>query len=116
MASEPVCSFCSIDSSPIWRRTDDGRIICLECHTKVKKEDKASAIEHSARDVVSSSSTPPPLTQTTTRKRKGGRKGTKGGGGEKVSSVSSRSSHSTVVTPQQGRRTLIKGNVSQNSS
>lgn len=105
---DPVCSVCDADSSPIWRRSEEGKVVCLECYTVVQK--KAEKTTEGSTETP----TPPPFlssstTVTTTRKRKGGKRGPKGGGGsEKASS----SQPPPVHNPQQGRRSLIKGKVS----
>ena len=35
---DPVCSVCDADSSPIWRRSEEGKVVCLECYTVVQKK------------------------------------------------------------------------------
>ena len=103
---DPICSVCEADSSPIWRRAEEGKVVCLDCYTNHKKVEKA--VEGST-----DTPTPPPFSSspapTTTRKRKGGRRGPKGGGS--ASEKSSSSQPPQVSNQQQGRRTLLKGKV-----
>lgn len=105
---DPICSICEADSSPIWRRAEEGKVICLECYTNHKKVEKAA-------EGSTDTPTPPPFNSspaptTTTRKRKGGKRGPKGGGA--ASEKSSSSQPPQINNQQQGRRTLIKGRVS----
>jgi hypothetical protein len=94
-----------VKTSLIWRRTEEGNVICLDCYTAQKKNEKQPS-----NDVTGGTPPPPPPTPSsssttvTTRRRKGGRKGGRGG----IDKSSSTASTSQPVQ-QKGRRSLIKG-------
>jgi hypothetical protein len=103
--NEPTCWSCQVKTSLIWRRTEEGNVICLDCYTAQKKNEKQPS-----NDVTGGTPPPPPPTPSsssttvTTRRRKGGRKGGRGG----IDKSSSTASTSQPVQ-QKGRRSLIKG-------
>ena len=55
----PVCARCETTSSLMWNKSDEGTILCLECHRSEKSASKAPSSTNS-RTTTPSSETPPP--------------------------------------------------------
>ena len=98
---EPLCSECKATSSPIWRRSNEGHVLCIDCHTVSKKRETQ---EKASSEPVS---TPPPVT---TRKRRGGKKTTRG---DKNRAGSVNAQPYNGNNHFKGRRSLMKGKVSR---
>lgn len=94
--SEATCSRCLVTSSSIWRRTEGGDVMCLECYTVHRKTEKERA-DHQP--------TPPPVAG-----KKRGRTSRKGSRAEKGKAAVCGSGH---ITLQQGMwvngRVQVKG-------
>ena len=43
----PQCANCQNTSSPIWRRGEEDVVLCLECHTSLKKVENEKSVAES---------------------------------------------------------------------
>ena len=101
---EPVCSNCQITTSPIWRRNEEGKIVCLDCSSSQKKQEKVSNTETNRTQPAVASGP-----SITTRKKRGKRNAR---GGVEKASVNS----INQTSQQKGRRSLLKGKVSDDNN
>ena len=110
-ASEPECSKCHVTSSPIWRRNEDGAIICLECHSAAKKLERERLAE--AASQPQNASQPSASGNHTYKKgKKGGKKGGKGDKNKNSGAGSVQVASGANKGVQKSRRALFKSKVS----
>ena len=98
--TSPVCSRCQATNSPVWRRRENGTIVCLECYAECRKKEGES----------SDKPTSEPNTTSLPLKKKRGKKG--GYRGRSNASTASASPVPTYQQPQQNRKSLFKSRVS----
>ena len=109
-AGEPECTKCHVTSSPIWRRNEDGAILCLECHSAAKKLEKERSSESTPQPQNAGQSTASG-NHSYKKGKKGGKKGGKGDKNKNSGGVSVQVSSGANKGIQKSRRTLYKSKV-----
>ena len=109
-AGEPECTKCHVTSSPIWRRNEDGAIVCLECHSTAKKLEK-ERLSESVPQPQNAGQSSASGNQSYKKGKKGGKKGAKGDKGKNSGGVSVQMSSGANKGIQKSRRTLHKSKV-----